>query len=63
MRGGSGVFVGTNPYKYKDSVHGLGSCELNDRPAAIALLCSVDESLSDLWMIENFDPTQAQGSR
>jgi serine/threonine protein kinase len=54
MRGGSGVFVGTNPFKGR--VHGLGGCELNDRPATIALLCSVDESRSDIWMIENFDP-------
>jgi hypothetical protein len=60
VRGGSGVFVGTNPYK---GVHGFGSCELNDRLATIALLCSVDESLSDIWMIENFDPTQSQDSR
>jgi hypothetical protein len=60
VRGGSGVFVGTNPYK---AVHGLGSCELKDRPRTITLLCSVDESLADIWMIENFDPTQSQDSR
>jgi len=61
-RGGTRVFIGINPYR-NVSQHGVGSCELNERPSAIALLCSIDESVSDVWMLENFDPTLSQEPR
>jgi hypothetical protein len=46
---GRSVLIGINPLP-------PGSCDLNERPAGIALICSVDESVSDVWMMENFDP-------
>jgi hypothetical protein len=54
LRTGRSVYIGMNPFRRP--VGDLGSCELNERPSAVSLLCSVDESVSDVWMMENFDP-------
>jgi hypothetical protein len=50
VRGGKGVVVATDPFKN-------ASCQLTERPQGLALLCSVRESISDVWMMENFDPS------
>jgi Tol biopolymer transport system component len=41
------------------------SCRVTEKQFGLALLCNVDESVSDAWMIENFDPalSQARGDR
>jgi Tol biopolymer transport system component len=52
-RRGRRLLIGINPYK---PGHGVGNCELNEQRSTIVLLCSVAESVSDIWMVENFDP-------
>jgi len=48
------VVLGTNPLKRP--VGELGGCDLVEKPSTIDVICSVDESVSDVWMVENFDP-------
>ena len=38
-------------------------CEPFERPTGLVWVCSADESFSDVWMIENFDPEMAGRSR
>jgi eukaryotic-like serine/threonine-protein kinase len=47
----SGVVISTisNPFIN-------ASCRVTEKQFGLALLCNVDESVSDVWMIENFDP-------
>jgi Tol biopolymer transport system component len=47
--GGEARVVATVPFDDADCVTG-------ERPDGLALLCNVGESVSDAWMIENFDP-------
>jgi hypothetical protein len=48
--GGEGTVVATVPFEGPDD------CVPVERPTGLALLCNVVESVSDAWMIENFDP-------
>jgi serine/threonine-protein kinase len=48
--GGDGRVVARVPFD------GAADCIPVERPASLALLCNVVESVSDAWMIENFDP-------
>jgi len=50
VHGGKGSIAATIPFRNAD-------CDVMDRPPGLALLCNVPESVSDAWMIENFDPT------
>ena len=56
VRSGTRELIGTNPFRN-------ASCDLTEQSASITLLCNVETSLSDVWKMENFDPTLAQNSR
>ncbi len=47
--GGDGIVVANVPFED-------AACTPVERPAGLAWLCLVSESVSDIWMIENFDP-------
>ncbi len=47
--GGDGIVIATVPFEN-------AGCTPVERPAGLAWLCRVSESVSDIWMIENFDP-------
>ena len=47
--GGDGIVIATVPFEN-------AGCTPVERPAGLAWLCLVSESVSDIWMIENFDP-------
>ena len=49
-RGGIGSVVGSNPFKDAD-------CGLTEQAARILLVCTVEEAVSDVWEMENFDPS------
>ena len=49
VRGREEVVLGRNPFKG-------ASCELNEKATTMSLMCNVEESVSDAWMMENFDP-------
>jgi Tol biopolymer transport system component len=50
LHGGKEAVVAINPFKNAD-------CNLSERPAGLVLLCKVDNSISDAWLVEDFDPT------
>jgi sugar lactone lactonase YvrE len=56
VRGGQGVIIGDNPFKDAD-------CGLTEGSADVSLLCTVEESVADAWVMENFDPTGGHPSR
>ncbi len=51
VNGGVGSIAASNPFKND------ADCGLTDQPTGLLLLCAVDESVSDAWTIENFDPS------
>lgn len=53
-KGGKGVTIADLPFK--DS-----ACDFHERPARLQLICAVPESVSDVWMIENFEPAHRTG--
>jgi hypothetical protein len=53
--GGEPSVVATLPFEPPSHESDLW-CATVERPDGLALLCNVEESVSDAWMIENFDP-------
>jgi serine/threonine-protein kinase len=53
--GGEASVVATLPFEPPSHDIDLW-CATVERPDGLALLCNVEESVSDAWMIENFDP-------
>jgi dipeptidyl aminopeptidase/acylaminoacyl peptidase len=53
QQGGEGVVIGTSPFKD-------AACEARERPQGLTLICNVNESVSDVWMMENFDAELAK---
>ncbi len=52
LAGGEARVVATVPFETANGA----DCVTVERPNGLALLCWVDESVSDAWMIEHFDP-------
>jgi Tol biopolymer transport system component len=53
---GEGVVIGTSPFKD-------ATCEARERLRRLVLVCNVKESVSDVWVMENFDPALAHASQ
>jgi Tol biopolymer transport system component/tRNA A-37 threonylcarbamoyl transferase component Bud32 len=51
VEGGAAVPVADLPFKDMP-------CDFRERASQLDLVCRVDEPVSDVWMIENFDPAQ-----
>ncbi len=45
-----GVVIAVVPFK------SVASCDLTDGRSGLVLVCNVTEVVSDVWMMENFDP-------
>jgi serine/threonine-protein kinase len=57
VSGGEASVVATVPFGVVDYYGGASvDCVPVERSDGLALFCDVDESVSDAWMIENFDP-------
>jgi Tol biopolymer transport system component len=54
VNGGAGNIAAVNPFKKN------ADCGLTDRASGLLLSCAVEESVSDAWTIENFDPALAK---
>ncbi len=56
VSGGEAGVVTTLPFEVSMSSRADFHCTATEREAGLTLLCTVPETVSDAWMIENFDP-------
>lgn len=56
LTGDAAAVVATLPFEVPESSAYDFSCWATEREAGLTLLCTVPESVSDAWMVENFDP-------
>jgi Tol biopolymer transport system component len=54
--GGKGAVVGIIPFTHANPLNDAG-CQLTEHSSDLVLVCSALESVSDVWMMENFDAT------